>query len=95
MSTTATARQTHSTVTRYTLLTRFFLTLFFFFFELTGWKRGRVDWEKNVGITFYLRGEPGIELMADSTIDDFVFLFKDFWKNGRSFFFGSIVDPKA
>lgn len=33
--------------------------------------------------------------MADSTIDDFVFLFKDFWKNGRSFFFGSIVDPKA
>lgn len=24
--------------------------------------------------------------MADSTIDDFVFLFKDFWKNGRSFF---------
>lgn len=53
---------------------------------MTGWKRGRVDWEKNVGITFYLRGEPGIELMADSTIDDFVFLFKDFWKNGRSFF---------
>lgn len=56
------------------------------------WKGGL---EKNVGITFYLRGEPGIELMADSTIDDFVFLFKDFWKNGRSFFFGSIVDPKA
>lgn len=54
-----------------------------------------MDWEKNVEITFYLRGEPGIELMADSTIDDFVFLFKDFWKNGRSFFFGSIVDPKA
>lgn len=83
--------QSHATL----YLLGFSWLFFFFFFELTGWKRGRVDWEKNVGITFYLRGEPGIELMADSTIDDFVFLFKDFWKNGRSFFFGSIVDPKA